>query len=414
MPAQKLNLKQRILILVLGVAVLVSATARAEEKSPTLSITAGRGGFLLTSPDGDFVIKLRGIIQADSRFFFQDQVTAVDTFTLRRVRPIIEGTVFKIFDFRITPDFGGGITVLQDAYLDARFHPAFKLRFGKAKSPFGLERLQSASDIEFVERSLATFLVPNRDLGIQAVGDLAGGKFNYAIAVMNGVVDGGSADTDQGDGKDAVGRIFAQPIAGLGIGIAFSAGSEKGSLIAPSLPTYRTSGQQPFFRYRVSTTLDQTVIANGDRYRYSPQFYYYHGPAGFLGEYVFTSQKVRKGLDTEKIGNQAYNINAFFVLTGEKASYKYVVPDHPFDLDNGGLGAFELAFRYSRLDVDDDAFPLFSDPALFSTLANNWTIGLNWYLNKNVKFVFNYDQTSFDGGALKTEQLFVSRFQIAF
>ncbi|HSP06343.1 MAG TPA: porin, partial [Acidobacteriota bacterium] len=371
-------------------------------------------GFQLTSPDGDFVIKLRGIVQADSRFFFQDQVTAIDTFTLRRVRPIIEGTVFKIFDFRITPDFGGGTTVLQDAYLDARFNPAFKLRFGKAKSPFGLERLQSASDIEFIERSLANNLVPNRDLGIQAVGDLAGGKLNYAIAVMNGVVDGGSADTDLGNGKDAVGRIFAQPVTGLGIGIAFSAGTEKGFLLAPSLPTYRTSGQQPFFRYRVSTTIDATVVADGNRYRYSPQFYYYNGPVGILGEYVFTSQKVRKGPNTATIGNNGVNLNVYYVLTGEKASYKYVVPDHPFDLDAGGWGAFEAVFRYSRLDIDNDAFPVFADPGLFSTLANNWTVGLNWYLNKNVKFVFDYDQTNFDGGALKTEKLFVTRFQIAF
>lgn len=403
------------LILVFGLAaLLISGAARAEEKSPTLSITAGRGGFLLTSPDGDFVFKLRGIIQADSRLFFQDQATAVDTFTLRRVRPIIEGTVFKIFDFRITPDFGGGVTVLQDAYLDARFNPAFKLRFGKAKSPFGLERLQSAADIEFVERSLVTDLVPNRDLGIQATGDLAGGKFNYAIALMNGVVDGGSADTDQGDGKDVDGRIFAQPIAGLGIGIAFTTGSEKGFLPAPSLPTYKTSGQQTFFRYRLGTTLDAAVVADGTRYRYSPQFYYYRGPVGVLGEYAFTSQEVRKGTDITAIGNDAWNLNFTYVITGEKASYKGITPDSPFDLDAGGFGAFEVVFRYSQLDVDNDAFPIYADPALFSTLANEWAIGLNWYLNKNVKFVFNYDQTSFDGGALKTEQLFVSRFQIAF
>ena len=44
-----------------------------------------------------------------------------DTFVLRRVRPILEGTLFKNFDVRLTPDFGGGTTVLQDAYVDLRF-----------------------------------------------------------------------------------------------------------------------------------------------------------------------------------------------------------------------------------------------------------------------------------------------------
>ena len=63
---------------------------------------------------------------------------------LRRVRPIVEGTVFKFFDFRLTPDFGGGTTVLQDAYVDLRFRPFVKLRVGKQKQPFGVERLVSA------------------------------------------------------------------------------------------------------------------------------------------------------------------------------------------------------------------------------------------------------------------------------
>lgn len=402
-------------LLVLGLALLVCTAAAARAEDKFMSISAGKGGFLLTSPDGDFLIKFRGIIQADGRFFLQDQAVAIDTFTLRRVRPIIEGTVFKIFDFRFTPDFGGGTTVLQDAYLDARFHPAFKLRFGKAKSPFGLERLQSAADIEFIERSLATNLVPNRDIGIQAGGDFVSGKVNYALGVMNGVVDGGSADTDVGNGKDVVGRLFAQPATGLGVGIAFSAGDEKGTLVAPALPTYRTTGQLPFFRYRVSvSSLVDTVVADGSRTRYSPQFYFYHGPVGILGEYVFTSQKIRKGVVETTIDNNAWNLTGTFVLTGEKASYKGVAPEHPFDLEANDWGAFELAFRYDELDVDNDAFPVFADPALFSSKAKEWGLGLNWYLNKNVKFVANYNQTSFDGGALNTEKLFVTRFQIAF
>ena len=404
------NAKHVVCTLLVGLALLLSEGAQAEAP---LSITAGKGGFLLTSPDGDFVLKIRGVIQADGRFFFNNQPIAVDTFTMRRVRPIIEGTVFKIFDFRFTPDFGGGVTVIQDAYLDARFHPAFKLRFGKAKSPFGLERLQSAADIEFIERSLVTDLVPNRDLGIQAFGDFAGGKLSYAVGVMNGVVDGGSGDSDVSSDKDIEGRIFAQPLAGLGFGIAFTTGNEKGNVLSPALPTYKTSGQQTFFRYRLTvTSLPDSVIASGRRDRYSPQAYYYHGPFGFLSEYAFASQEVTKGTLAAKIQNTAFNLNGSFVLTGENAGYKGIVPNHPFRGEDGGWGAFEVVARYSRLDVDNDAFPIFADPLLFATKAKNWTLGLNWYLNRNVKFVIDYDQTSFDGGILKTEKAFLTRFQI--
>jgi phosphate-selective porin OprO/OprP len=399
--------------LVLSVLCLISTHAMADGNHP-MSISAGAGGFLLTSPDGDFLLKFRGYIQSDARFFLQDQPSAIDTFTLRRVRPIFEGTVYKLFDFRIMPDFGGGTTVLQDAYLDAKFASALKVRFGKAKAPFGLERLQSATDIEFIERSLATNLVPNRDLGVQIYGSLASDKIAYQAAVMNGVVDGGSADTDTGQSKDLVVRIFITPVNGFGFGLAYSTGSQLGSANSPNLPSYKTSGQQTFFKYRLSILPETTTLANGTRYRYSPQFYLYHGPFGIFGEYVFSSQEVRTSLLTQTIGNSAWNLYATFVLTGEPVSYKAFAPKKAFDPGNGKFGAFEATFRYSRLDVDNDAFPIFADPAASASLATNWTAGLNWYLNKNVKFVFNYDQTGFQGGNLPTEKLFLSRFQLAF
>ena len=58
------------------------------------------------------MLKLRGYIQADSRFFADDHVggAANGTFLLRRVRPIIEGTVFEKYDFRLMLDFGSGVT----------------------------------------------------------------------------------------------------------------------------------------------------------------------------------------------------------------------------------------------------------------------------------------------------------------
>src|SRR5580765_1643198 len=124
-------------MIILGLALMLLHGA-AQADAPQMSISAGKGGFFLTSPDGDFVIKIRGYIQADGRFFFQDQPAAVDTFVLRRVRPIFEGTVYKYFDFKLMPDFAGGTTVLQEAYFDTKFHPAIKLRVGKFKTPFAL------------------------------------------------------------------------------------------------------------------------------------------------------------------------------------------------------------------------------------------------------------------------------------
>ena len=377
-------------------------------------VTAGKNGFVLSSPDGSFQLRLRGYVQADGRFFFDEKFQSIDTFLLKRVRPIFEGTLHKYFEFRIMPDFGNGQTTLQDAYLDAKFSSAFKVRFGKTKTPFGLERLQSATNIIFIERSLATALVPNRDVGILVSGDLAGKKIQYTAGLMNGVVDLGSGDLETaGGGKDFVGRIFFSPVESFGIGIAITAGDRDGSATAPNLPTYRSSGQSVFFRYRTGLTPESTTVAQGDAVRFSPQFTYYKGPFGLLGEYVSSSQEVTRGMDSVEIRNDAWNLTAHYVLTGEDAGFNGVSPEEPFDMDQRKRGAWEIAFRYSRLNIADAAFPVFADSTTSAAGADNLAAGVNWYLNRNVKFSFNYDQTKFEKAPIKTEKLFQTRAQIS-
>jgi phosphate-selective porin OprO and OprP len=222
----------------------------ADKAKQTATVSAGADGFALKSTDGAFQLKLRALLHADTRWFFDsDNPTGDDTFTLRRVRPYIEGTVFNNLDFRFVPDFAGGKTVIQDAYVDARFLPWLQIKGGKFKTPFGIERLQSASAIRFVERALPNNLVPNRDIGGELHGELGGGVFGYSLAGLNGVSDGRSSD-DIGDidnnvDKDFAGRIFAHPfqntsivpLQGLGISFGASYVDAGGSPDAPNLPT---------------------------------------------------------------------------------------------------------------------------------------------------------------------------------
>jgi phosphate-selective porin OprO/OprP len=410
----------------------IEKEAAAEKAKTGAGVTAsGKDGFSLKSNDGAFVLKLRGYAQLDGRFFQDDEARpGVDTFLLRRVRPIVEGTVFKIFDFRIMPDFGGGTTVLQDAYLEARFSPAAKLRVGKFKPPVGLERLQSGTDILFVERALPTNLVPNRDLGIQLSGDFAGGAVSYAAGVFNGVADGGSGDLDNNDGKDYAGRLFFQPflkssataLRGFGIGVAGSTGEQEGTVAAPGLPSLRTQSQATFFSYRTDGTAAGTAFANGDRTRLSPQLYWYAGPFGLLSEYAISEQEVTRGAVTEKLENTAWQVEASWVIAGGTASYKGVQVKTPFDPAAGTWGAFEIAGRYSGLEVDEDAFPLFANPASSASAATAWGLGFNWYFNKSVRWYVNYELTEFERGATiagqagdrPDEKVVLSRFQIAF
>ena len=377
-------------------------------------VKASEKGFSIQSADNSNNIKLRGVLHVDGRALLSDDDTIVDDqFLLRRVRPIVEGTVAGIYDFRFTPDFAQGRTVIQDAYVTGRFAPGFQVTGGKFKAPIGLERLQSANDIRFVERAYPTSLVTNRDIGLQVAGNVLDDRFTYQVAFLNGANDGRSSedfsDVEVNDDKEWAARIFAQPFAnsdsfalrGLGLGVAGSFTSQEGTATQTLLPQYRTPAQSTFFKYR------SAAVATGDRTRIAPQFFYYAGRFGLLGEWTEGSQDVALagtlGLREDQVDTTAWQIQAAFFLTGEEESFKGYKPNSVFSLENGTWGGWEIVARYHELEIDDAAFAggadSFADPLASARKASTIGVGLNWYLNQNVKWMLNYEVTSFDGGA---------------
>lgn len=390
-------------------------------------VSAGKEGFSIQSQDKKFNLKLKGLIQTDARVFVNGpSYYGVNAVVPRSVRPYLEATLFQKFDFKLMPDFGNGTATLQDAYADARLFPEFAIRVGKFKGPVGLERLQSETGTIFAERSLATNLVPNRDLGAQVWGDISGGVVSYALGVFNGTPDGSSVDLDLNDNKDIEGRLFVQPflktdtnaLKGFGIGVGASYGEALGTLSSTALPTYRTPGQQTFFRYLSDGTAPNTVIANGSTLRVVPQFSYTYGPFSWQGEYAISKQKVTKAASSATLTHKAWQSTASFVLTGENASFKGVKPRHAFSLSDHTWGALEVAARYHELDVDNDAFPLFASATASASRARAFGGGVNWYLNDNLRATVDFDHTSFKGGAAAgnrtSENLLLSRLQLAF
>ncbi len=140
------------------------------------------------------------------------------------------------------------------------------------------------------------------------------------------------------------------------------------------------------------------MVADGDHWRISPQGYYYYGPLSLLGEYAISDQRVRKGAVTADLQNTGWEITAGWVLTGENATFNGVAPLHPFDPRIGQWGALQVVGRYAELDIDNAAFPVFSNPATSASAAQAWSAGLNWYLNKNIRVNLSYSRTTFTGG----------------
>ena len=418
----------RIQVLEDRIAALEKAEAKAKATAAAApTVTATREGLNIRSADNAFSFRLRGYVQSDARFFGAKGPVAPgsSTFLLRRVRPIFEATAYKYFGLRLMPDFGNGQVVLYDAYVEAKPSAALNLRVGKFKPPIGLERLQSATDVRFVERGLPTSLVPNRDVGVQLFGDLVGSRVQYQLGAFDGAPDAAIADGDASTGKDVVGRVFLRPFASnnslpdLGLGVAASSGTERGTLTATALPSYKTTGQLSLFRYRADGTAPNTVIADGRRTRVSPQGYLYAGPVGVLAEYVRSTQHVRRATDIGALTTQAWQVSGGWVLTGEHESYTGIAPDHPLDGGStSGFGALELVARYGVLTTDPDAFPTFADPATQPRRARAAGVGLNWRLTRGIVFETNYERTRLDGPtvatARSTEHAVLTRLQVGF
>ena len=401
------------------------ASAVAARSAPKVELTDR--GFALVSGDGANAIRFRGLVQVDSRLFFDNGGGASrNSLLLRRARPILEGTLGGITSFQFVPEFGGtGSPSILDANLGLSLGKAVQLKFGKFKAPVGLEQLASDSYTFFNERSLVTNLVPNRDIGAQIGGSAAGGAVTYAAGVFNGVADGASStNADVDNDKDVVGRLILQPfrndagspLRGLAFGAAGSAG--RGKTASPVTAGYKTDGQQTFFRYRSS------VVADGPSWRLSPQVEYRQGPFGAIGEYVVSAVSLRSAAGTPgvELRNRAWQIAAAYVLTGEDSSSNGVVPAHPFDWKTGAWGAWEVAARYARLTVDDQAFPLFADPATAANEAGAFGVGVSWYLTRAVRTTFDYYQTHFTTPVARSsasilrqdEQTLITRVQLSF
>lgn len=379
---------------------------------------------------GNSEVRLAGFMHADTRTYFDDAADlGNDRFFMRRIQPSLEIQLNRTHSFFIMPSFSTALGIL-DLYWQGNFAKPFNIRAGKFKSPFGLERLQSATALAFNERAFPTSLAPNREVGAQIFGDILWDTTEYQVGLFSGMVDNssglrGSVIYSNHSGIDFVARIFSHPfkhtaaplLQGLGLGVAYSYGTQHGSAQPGDnhLPSFISPGQQQIAAYV------RGAFADGSRDRIGPQLYYHYGPLGVLGEYTLSQQSVQFGTVNDKVSNEAYQIQLSWVLFNGDASFRRIKPHQPLTLENiSSLGAVQLVARYSALDLDSKAFAhgLFN-PDHAVRKAQDFGIGINWYLNRNIKFQLDYNQTHFTGGGSAganrpEEKVLFSRMQIAF
>jgi phosphate-selective porin OprO/OprP len=386
----------------------------------TSGVSVRRDGLWFSTHDGATELHVHGYAQADDRMFsVNTHGEELDTFLFRRIRPLFEGTLFNTVDFRVMPDFGQNNPQIQEAFLELKSLPFAKLRVGKFKEPIGLEVLRQDRELTFVERSLASDLVPLRYIGAQLSGSVLSDSISYAGGYFDGSSDGSNGVfTQWAHGNEAAARLFLRPFATtgaaavrqFGVGLAGSAGDQHGTIAG-----LKTAGQTTFFKYSSS------AAANGQHNRLSPQAYYYAGPFGLMSEYTISSQEVlNKGI-TGRLRNEAWQAAGSVILTGEKNGYSGIRPRQSFEPNRSfrHFGAVELAVRYSQVRIGGEAFPLFANRATAAQQAREQGIGVNWYLNRDIKLTTDYEHTGFKMAAgnttpLHSENVLMSQVQLAF
>ena len=428
--------------------------------APATTVQAGESGFKITSPSGDYQLRFNALVQADQDIFFNTKGVTINTgisavpnndrnnddrLWMRRVRPIFSGTLFKYTDFYLQPDFGQGQMRLFDAYADIHYFDWLGFTAGKQRSLLGgLENLKSSATLFSMEQGYSSMMAPNREIGLTFHGEFsAPGQthkytnhisfndwFTYQIGLFSGTADNTnpglnpvtatnfSTETSTAGNKGVEARVFAHPFQGSGIeplegfGVGIAGGYDNPNN-QTTLPAMVSVGQNPIFTYVAA------VGANGTRTRIHPQAYWFWGPFGALGDWTQTTQTLSSYLQPSAAGtvtqsatqnNQAGQIQLSYNLTGEKNGFGVLKPEKSFDpMSEGGWGALQVVGRWSGLYMDNSVFNTsatsggqtsyaFADPRVSVQQANTWSIGLNWFLNANVKITTEYDQTNFVGG----------------
>ncbi|MCX7086181.1 MAG: porin [Methylococcales bacterium] len=255
--------------------------------------------------------------------------------------------------------------------------------------------------------------------------------------------------------KEFDGRIFAQPfqhsgyswLEGFGFGLAGSYSNPNHQLINAQKSLIGQSTIVDYTQTSANTnvsipasskgsayTAKSIITADGNSYRIYPQAFWFNGPFGLMGEYVESTQTLNASA-LGKVGNnisqtnKASQVQISYVITGEDNTFNGVRPMNNFDPVKGTWGALQIAGRWSELSVDNDTF-IMLDPTKSVNKATAFTIGANWFLNKNALIRLDYEDVSFTGGAgtasgsgastkyhvtnRPSEQIFATRFQLAF
>lgn len=359
--------------------------------------TLDKNGLQFESADKNFKFKLGGRIHLDYTHssdddFFDSKGTPVqanDGTELRRGRMEFSGTMFKDWKFKTQVDFADNKVGVKDMFVSYTGLSLAHITLGHQKQAFSRELLESSNDLMFMERSLMNVLnapVVDRAIGL----NVARQEKNWTaqIGLYGESIDANKHSLDESWGTSA--RATFAPINEetriIHLGVAGNYREPSGNEgtfggVTGTKFSYETAHMTDLF------PINRTVHDIKDVKMLGLEASGVYGPFSAGGEYTHSWIGRKNGVDS--LSFNGWYGEAAWTLTGESRKYKdgkfyKVEPRKNFSLSNGGWGAWELAVRVGGLDMNDGAFK--------GGEMKNFTAALNWYVNSNIRFMFNYDR----------------------
>jgi phosphate-selective porin OprO/OprP len=376
----------------------VKTVSDKQSSVPQMTFANGRPGWV--SADGQSSLQFTGRLHFDVADYMSVSRAGTNQslqsgVNARRARLGILGKVGGVWGYTLIGDFGGtqdststSSSIIEDAHISYLGIKDTTIDLGYTDIPWTLGEATSSNDIMFIERSSAQAVAASfgggdarSTLGVHGNGD----AWWYGV-YLTGPAAGAAHTSGTGSSSAYAGlvRFTYNPYMGdnnTTVHIGFN-----GADMMHAQGETLTLSDRPELRVDPTTFLSTGGLAadSGDVLGLEAAATY--GNFYVDGEY-FHYDVDRLGTASDVGFNGGY-VEASYTFDGRRSynkgagAYSGVKPDHPLDSSFTGWGAWELAARYSSVDLNDST--------VTGGKQTTYSAGINWYPNTNIRFMLDY------------------------
>jgi phosphate-selective porin OprO/OprP len=306
---------------------------------------------------------------------------------VRRVRLFLKGKFLDDFKYEVEYD-----TVskngFKDLYIGYKILPNLSIKAGQIKEPFGLENLTSSKYESFMEGSLISTFAHKRRVGVALENSYKLDSSTITTGVgyfrrsINDMIDHNEDSVTYSGRATYAYTPYKDRVYHIGFSASQSEFDERKL-------KYKTDLNSHIYR---GTALKSKIKGVDKTTRYQSELAMIFGSLSFEGEYAMLGASSIKDYDFD-----GWYAQFGYFLTGEhknykrkSASFKQVKINNPFKYGEGGYGAVELALRVSGIDLTRDNLDKKREEI-------DTTLGLNWYLTKDMRIITNFTTAQIEG-----------------